>query len=455
MPPPSPAANAPSLTKVFLMFLGPLMLANILQSLGGTLNSVYLGHMIGVGALAAASAFFPMMLFLISFIMGLGSGASVLIGQAWGARQPGRVQAVAGTTLTCGLIGGLAVALFGGTFAPALLGALHTPADIMAPATAYARVMLLSMPGIFLFILFTSIMRGVGDTVTPLKALAISTAIGLVLTPALIRGWVGLPRAGVASAAYAGLVSVLLTLAWLGWYLHRRRHALAPSAGLMRHLRIDPSILKSVLKIGVPTAVQMVIMSLAEVVLLKLVNAFGSPATAAYGAGTLVLGYVQFPAMSIAIAASILGAQAIGAGRTERLGAITRTALVLNVVITGALLLACYLFARPMLGIFTDDPEVLGIAQRMLYIVLWSCLLFGGAAVISGVMRASGAVLAPTALSISAIVLVEVPVAWFLSRRIGLDGVWAAYPLTFAAMLVLQSLWYRLVWRRRRIERLV
>ena len=109
--------------KVFLLFLGPMMLANILQSLSGTLNNIFLGQMIGVGALAAASAFFPVMLFLISFVMGLGSGASVLIGQAWGAKKPERVQAVAGTTLSVGIIGGLIVAIFGGSFAAALLRA--------------------------------------------------------------------------------------------------------------------------------------------------------------------------------------------------------------------------------------------------------------------------------------------------------------------------------------------
>src|SRR5512139_3148025 len=98
--------NAPT-WKVFLMFLVPMMLANILQSLSGTINNIYLGQMIGVKALAAASSFFPVMFFLMSFVMGLGSGSSVLIGQAWGAKQPERVRAVAGTTLTVGLLGGL------------------------------------------------------------------------------------------------------------------------------------------------------------------------------------------------------------------------------------------------------------------------------------------------------------------------------------------------------------
>jgi putative MATE family efflux protein len=451
----TPAAVQPQVWKVFLMFLAPMMVSNILQSLSGTINSIFLGQMIGVRALAAASAFFPLMLFLISFIMGLGSGASVLIGQAWGARQPERVQAVAGTTLTCSIIGGIAVAILGAIFAPSLLQLLATPADILAPATSYARVMLLAMPGLFVFVIFTSIMRGVGDMVTPLKALIVSTAVGLVMTPALIRGWLGLPTLGVASAAYAALISFLVTLAWLGVHLHRKGHALAPSAALLRHMKIEPAIFKAVMRIGIPTAVQMVIMSLAEIALLSMVNGFGSEATASYGVGNQVLGYVQFPAMSIAIAASILGAQAIGAGHTGRLGLITRTGILLNVAITGSLLLLCYLFSRSLVGFFTDDVAVIDTAQRLLHIVLWSTLLFGASAVISGVMRASGTVMAPTLLSIAAIVLVEVPVAWFLSRRIGIDGVWWAYPCTFAAMLLFQSTYYRLVWRKRKIERLI
>lgn len=461
---PSPFASAagspsapPPVWKVFLMFLAPMMVSNILQSLSGTINSVFLGHMLGVSALAAASAFFPVMLFLISFIMGLGSGASVLIGQAWGAKQPERVQAVAGTTLSCSLIGGVVVAILGAIFAPELLTALKTPADVLAPATSYARVMLLAMPGLFVFLVFTSIMRGVGDMVTPLKALVVSTLVGLVLTPGFIRGWFGLPPLGVASAAYAAIGSFVITLAWLGIHLHRKGHALAPSGDLFRHMKIEAKILRSVMRIGIPTAVQMVIMSLAEVALLSMVNGFGSSATAAYGVGNQVLGYVQFPAMSIAIAASILGAQAIGAGHTDRLGLITRTGILLNLAITGSLLLVCYVFSRSLIGFFTHDPAVVEIAQQMLHIILWSALLFGCSAVVSGVMRSSGTVLWPTLLSITAIVIVEVPAAYLLSGRFGLgiNGVWWAYPLTFATMLVLQSTFYRLVWRRKKIERLI
>ncbi len=443
--------------KVFLMFLVPMMMANILQSLSGTINNIFLGQMIGVQALAAASSFFPVMLFLMSFVMGLGSGSSVLIGQAWGAKQPERVRAVAGTTLTVGLLGGVIVALFGGTFAHVMLEKLNTPADIMAEATHYSRICLFAMPGFFSFLIITSIMRGVGDTVTPLFALIVSTTVGLLVTPALINGWLGLPRLGVASAAVGFVASFLVTLVWLFFYLRIKGHALAPNAELMKHMRIDGAILKTVLKVGIPTALQMVIMSLAEVVLLSMVNGFGSDATAAYGVGNQLLGYVQFPAMSIAIAASILGAQAIGAGHTEKLGAITRAGILINLVITGSLLLVCYVFAGPMIGLFTDSPGATQIAFTMLHITLWSALIFGCSAVVSGVMRSSGTVLVPVALSISAILLVEVPVAWLLSQKLGfgITGIWIAYPVTFITMLVLQSTYYRLVWRKQKIQRLV
>jgi putative MATE family efflux protein len=451
-----PAFNAQTPTwKIFLVFLAPMMLANILQSLSGTLNNIFLGHMIGVQALAAASSFFPVFLFLISFVMGLGAGASVLIGQAWGAKQPERVRAVAGTTLTVGILGGLIVALFGGTFAHILLERLATPPDIMVEATHYARVCLYAMPGFFAFLLLTAIMRGVGDTLTPLYALIVSTVVGLMVTPALIAGWFGLPRLGVVSAAVGFVTSFSVALVWLGFYLRAKGHALAPNAELLKHLRIDGKILKLVLRIGVPTAMQMVVMSLAEIALLSMVNGFGSNATAAYGVGNQVLGYVQFPAMSIAIAASILSAQAIGAGHTERLGAITRAGLMLNLAITGTLLVVCYTLARPLIGLFTASHEATDIALRLLYIVLWSTLLFGASAVLSGVMRGSGTVMVPTLLSISAIVVVEVPVAWLLSHRIGIDGVWIAWPVTFVTMLLLQASFYHFFWSRRRIQRLV
>lgn len=448
-------ASTPSaLWKAYLAFLGPMIVSNILQALSGTVNNIYLGQMLGVSAMASVSAFFPVLFFLISFMIGLGSGAAVLIGQAWGAGEFDRVKAIAGTTLTVGIASGLLVALFGGAFTEAMLRALGTPADILPGATEYARIMLIAAPGVFIFLLVTSMLRGVGDTKTPLKTLLISTAIGLLVTPALIVGFAGLPRLGVASGAYAAVVSYVVSLCWLAWYLLRTHHRLAPDAAFIKHLRIDRTILRKVLGIGLPTGLSMITVSLAEVAVLFLVNRYGSQATAAYGAVNQIVSYVQFPAMSIAITASILGAQAIGAGRSEILGKIARTGITLNVVLTGSLVLLGYLFSRSIIGLFITDAAVVELAQTLLHIMLWSSVIMGMSMVLSGLMRASGTVLVPTAISMFCIGVVEIPVAWLLSNRYGLNGIWAAYPVAFLTMLAMQTAYYRRVWRKRPIQRL-
>src|SRR6187549_1989285 len=148
-----------SLRRTFLVFLAPLMLSNALQSLFGTVSNALLGQMIGVDALAAVSVCFPVMFFLFAFVMGLSTGATVLIGQAWGAGERDMVKAIAGTTLAIALLLATTVALFGGLLSRQLMVALATPADILDQASAYARVMLLTMPLGFVFLLVTAMMR--------------------------------------------------------------------------------------------------------------------------------------------------------------------------------------------------------------------------------------------------------------------------------------------------------
>jgi putative MATE family efflux protein len=444
-----------SLWKTFLVFLAPLMLSNALQSLFGTVSNVFLGQMLGVEALAAVAVFFPVMFFLFAFVMGLSTGATVLIGQAWGAGQRDKVKAIAGTTLAIALLLATTVALFGGVFSRQLMLALATPPDILDQASNYARVMLLTMPLGFVFLLTTAMMRGVGDTLTPLKALALSTAGGLILTPMLVRGWFGLPAVGVAGPAWASAISTALTLLVLALYLRHNKHPLAPDTKFLRSVRLDGALLGKILSIGIPSAVGMVVMAIAELVLLGLVNGFGSEATAAYGAVNQVMGYTQFTAISISISVSILGAQAIGGGNIGRFDAIVRTGLKLNLALTGGLVALIYLLSRAVLGIFIIDPTVLELARRLLHVALWSSVPFGMATVLSGAMRAGGIALAPMLLSVCAIAGAEMPSAIILSRTMGIEGVWAAYPITFCAMFALQLGYYTLVWRRRSLQRLV
>jgi putative MATE family efflux protein len=443
------------LWRTYLVFLVPMVLSNILQGLSGTINGIFIGQMLGTHALAAVSGMFPIVFFFLSLVIGLGAGASVLIGQAWGAQDTVKVRAIAGTALTLGAGIGLAAAVFGSLFTQQMLELLGTPADVLVDAVSYARVIMLIMPMLLVFVLSTQLLRGVGDTVTPLLALLLSTAIGLSLTPALIQGWLGLPRMGIQSAALAGLVSYAAALAFLFFRLRRQQHVLAPDKAFLTALGLDRTILAKVARIGLPTGMQMVVISLSELVILSLVNSHGSEATAAYGAVTQIVNYVQFPALSIAITASILGAHAIGAGEHQRLGAILRTGLWLNVGLTGSLVVLGYALSHWLLGLFLTQPLVLAQAEHLLHIMLWSLLLFGFQSVVGGIMRASGVVMVPVAISVFCILGIEVPAAYLLSARYGLEGVWMAFPVAYLAMLILQSSYHRLVWRFRTIERLV
>jgi Na+-driven multidrug efflux pump len=230
---------------------------------------------------------------------------------------------------------------------------------------------------------------------------------------------------------------------------------MAPDAAMLAQLRVDPTLLKGILRIGIPTGVQMVVIAMAELALLTMVNGFGSSATAAFGAVNQIVSYVQFPAISIAITCSILGAQTLGAGHPERLGAIVRMGLVMNLCITGTISLLGYVFSAPIVGLFIQETPVALLAQTLLHIMLPSMLLLGASGTMSGIMRASGTVLSPTAISIFCILAIEVPVAWWCSHQFGLTGIWYGYPAAFASMVLLQSSFYHLVWRKKAPKRLV
>ena len=439
------------------IFLIPLMLSNVLQSLGQTANSIYLGRLVGVNALAAVSAIFPIVFFLISFLIGLGAGSSVLIGQAFGARDHAKVKQIAGTTIALTVLLGILVGAFGGIFSEQMLRALGTPANVLPVSTSYAHITFFSIPILFTYLTYTTFLRGTGDTKTPFYILILSTALTFALTPAFIVGFAGIPAFGTNGAAIGNIVSNTVSLVVLIVYLAALKHPLAFDREMIANLRLRPALVRTIARIGIPTSVNLVMVSLSEIAVLAFVNRFGSTALAAYGAVNQIVSYVQFPAISIGIAASIFGAQSIGAGRTDRLPLVVRSAVILNYAIEGVLIAIVYVFGRAVISLFIKSPETVEIAHGLLSITLWSYAIFGNARIISAIMVSSGTVVWPTLISIASIWGVEVPVAYYLSQRtsLGLDGVWYGYPAAFVAGLGMQLAFYYLVWKRKPPKRLV
>jgi putative MATE family efflux protein len=392
-----------------------------------------------------------MIFFLISFFIGISSASTVLIGQAYGAHDQPRLSRAAGTTLSFAVVFGVVVGIIGLIFQRDLLHLIGTPADVFEGTVDYARITFVTLPILFIYLAYTTFLRGIGDSRTPLYALVASTAIGIVLTPFLIRGGLGVPALGIVAAPLSNVISTTIGLAGLLVYLEYSDNPLA-FGKLRRFLGIDVPLLMTLIRIGIPSGVQFVMISLSEIAVISFVNRFGSSATAAYGAVNQIVSYVQFPAISIGITSSIFGAQSIGAQRVDRLRKIVRAGVTLNYVIGGILITIVYLLAHEILSLFVTDPATLGIARGLLSITLWSYVIFGNTSVLSGMMRASGSVLWPTTIQICAIWGVEVPVAFVLSHGpLGLPGVWIAYPIAFTVALTLQSAYYFGFWRRRPI----
>ncbi|KOS28756.1 multidrug transporter MatE [Bacillus anthracis] len=439
------------------MFLVPLLLSNILQSVGQLFGMVVVGRWLGVNELAAISAFFPLFFLLVSFVIGIGSGSSILIGQAFGAKNEERLKAIVGTTLTFTFIIGVMLAIVGNIFAINIMRLMGTPENIIEISVHYARILFISMPVLFLYFAYTTFMRGTGDSKTPFYFLIVSTALNIILLPILIFGWVGTPKIDVYGAAYASVISTIITFIVMIMYLKKKNHPLQLDKTVRKYLRMDWDLLKLLLRLGIPASINMILVSLSEIAVIAFVNRYGSDATAAYGVVNQVASYVQMPAVSLGITVSIFAAQSIGAKQFNRLQKVMKAGIIMNYIIGGILIALIYLFSREILSLFLTSQNTIEIAHSLVMITLWSYLIFGHAQIISATMRASGTVLWPTIIGVVSIWLVEVPVAYYLSyhTNLGIKGIWIGYPAAFIVSLILQYAYYKLSWKKKRITRLV
>ena len=300
-------------------------------------------------------------------------------------------------------------------------------------------------------------MRGIGDSKTPFYFLILSTALNVALLPPLVFGWVGIPRLGIYGAAYASVGSTVLACIILFIYLHKTNHPLLFDTPMRNYLKMDPELLKLILKLGIPTSINMVFLSISEIAVITFVNQYGSDATASYGVVNQLVSYVQMPSICIGIAVSIFAAQSIGANQVDRLNQVIKIGLFLNYVLGGIVVLLTYFFSKPILNLFLTNDSTVQIANSLLMITLWGYIILGHSFILSSTMRASGAVLWPTLISIFVIWCIEVPVAYLLSHytSLGMKGIWVGYPAAFIVGLGLNFLYYKFSWRKKRIVRLV
>ena len=445
--PPS-TRNATALTegpiaRSLLLFSLPILGANVLQSLNASVNAVWIGHFLGEAALTAVSNANLVLFFLLGVVFGISMANTILVGQAVGARDMDQVKRVVGTSTGFFVVLSLTVAILGYVFTGNILDAMGTPADARPYAIAYLRVIFIALPPMYFYSFLMMTLRGAGDARTPFYFMLLSVGLDIGLNPLLIFGLGPVPALGIGGSALATLIAQTVALVGLVMHLYRRKHFLGLYRGELHYLKPDLELVRALVVKGLPMGLQMVVISSSALVMISMVNAYGSQTTAAYGAASQLWTYIQMPSLAVGAAVSSMAAQNVGARRWDRVSRIAGVGVAYNFLLTGALVAVVYLFNRGALGIFLpDDGVAIGIAQHLNAIVVWSFLFFGLSFVLFGVVRATGAVIPPLIILAVALWFVRVPFAWLLRDSYGADAVWWSFPLGSLVAVLLAGAYY-------------
>ena len=442
-----------SITSGMARFALPILLSNILQSLNGSVNSIWIGRYLGEAALTGSSNANTVLFLLIGASLGVAMAATILVGQCIGARDLVEAKRVVGTSATFFVSVSIVVALIGLVFSEPLLLAMRTPAFALPLAVAYMRVIFLALPFLLMYAFVMSVLRGAGDSKTPFYFMLLSVAIDIALNPLFIFGLGPIPRLGIAGSALATLLAQAISLVALVAHLYRRRHMLVLHKDEIRHLRLDWTIVGTLVKKGIPIGGQMLVVSLSAVLMITLVNNFGVDTAAAFGAALQLWNYIQMPAFAVGMGVSAMAAQNVGARKWDRVNAVARVGVLYSMILTGSMVLIIELLDTHAFELFLPSgSEALKVAAHLNHIVTWSYVFFGVTMVLFGVVRATGAVMAPLFILTVALLLVRFPLAELLTSRFQVDAIWWSFPISSALAATLAVLYYKFGgWRTARM----
>ncbi|MEP7351398.1 MAG: MATE family efflux transporter [Sphingorhabdus sp.] len=429
--------------RTLFLFALPSLGVNILQSLNGSVNSVWIGRFLGEEALAASANAGMVMFLMFSILFGFSMATTILIGQNMGRRDVEAVRRTIGTSIGMFAISGIVVAALGWIFAPQLLRLLATPEGAYPLALAYLRVIFLCMPTSFIMILLASSLRGVGDAVTPMWNSILNVALDIVLNPIFILGLGPIPAMGIKGSALATLIASVISVTVLLQRIYAKDLTIRLRGAELAWLKPNMTYLASIAKMGLPMGLSMIIMSGSALVMIGLINREGVDTAAAFGVMNQLWSYVQMPAVAVGSAVSAMAAQNIGAGKWDRINKVAWAGVGINVLMTGTILIAITLFARGLLGLFLPiGSAAIPIAIHINHVIGWSYILMGISMVVTFIVRANGAVIGPLIILIIAGVGVRFAIGFGLYARFGADAIWWAFIGAGVASFLLSVAYY-------------
>ncbi|MEI6696731.1 MAG: MATE family efflux transporter [Bacteroidota bacterium] len=421
--------------RLIFRFAVPMLLGNVFQQLYSIINSIIVGNYLGKSSLAAVSASFPIIFLLISLVIGIGMGSTILISQYYGAKNIDKVKKTIDTTYIFLFIASIAITIVGVIFCEDILRFTRLPEEIIPQAKTYLSVYLLGMVFFFGFNGTSAALRGLGDSKTPLYFLIIANITNILFDLLLIRVF----KLGVEGAAIATIISQ--GGAFFSMILYLNKYHDIVKLRILK-LQFDKEIFKKSLKIGLPTGMQQTFVSLGMLALNFIINPFGTNTIAAYGVGGRLDAFAALPAMNFSAALSSFVGQNLGANKPERVKKGFQATLLMTSIVSVSVSIIVLLFGRWIMNLFTPDHVVIELGYHYLVIVSSFYVVFSSMFIIGGVMRGAGDTLIPMFITLFALWVVRIPLAYFLAPRFGVTGIWWAIPIGWSIGMVFSYAYY-------------
>ena len=422
--------------KVILSFALPIFLSQLFQQLYNTADAWIVGHYLGDRAFAAVASSGSLIFLLISFFIGLSMGAGVVISRCFGGGHQDKVSRAVHTNVLVSLLCGVLLGVCGVALTPVILRLMKTDPDVLPQSIPYFRFYFLGAPAMVMYNALKGIMNAVGDSRRPLYYLLFSSVLNVGLDW-LFVGPCGLDiRWAAIATGISQAASALLCLR----QLTKKGTVYALS---LRKLRIDPVILREILRLGLPTGVQNSVIGLANVLVQTNINTFGDVAMAACGAYARIEGFAFLPILSFSMALTTFISQNLGAQQYDRTRYGARFGIMVSVLMAEGIGLTTFLCARPFIGAFVSDPAAIaiGIQQSRIESLFFCLLAFSHC--VAGVCRGAGKAFVPMFVMLSVwcvLRVIVVTVAMHFSHDIHL--LFWVYPLTWGISSVISLIYY-------------
>ncbi len=402
----------------------PIMITNLLQTAYNLTDTYWVGRL-GADAMASITISWPVVFLLISVAGGFTVAGTTLVAQHKGAGAEDKTDLVAGQALS--FIGAIAVLLAGIGYlvAPLVLSLMGAPSAILDDGTAYLRVFFVGIPFMFGFFIFSSLLRGWGDTVTPMYLMLASTTLNVILDPLFIFGWGPFPRMGVMGAALATVLARGL-IAMVALYI-----LFYGDKGIQLHisdLKFRWEYVRQIVVVGFPASIEQSARALGIAFMTSTVAVFGTGVIAAYGVGNRIMSTLFLPAAGFAQATTTMVGQNLGGGKPDRAEKATWTSVGLLMGILTAAALASFIWAEDIVSIFNRNPDVVDLGCRYLRIAAFSYGFAGALRTFNGAYRGAGRTVTAMVFSIVTLWVLRVPLANLFARYLGwgADGLWWA-----------------------------